>query len=141
MKARSLALLCSATLLAGCSHRPGLDPATSPVVTGERRVTYFVRCESCTAQFTTMPSTERQEVEGSWSRTVAVDARSVSVVSLSVHPTASHRPILRARIEIDGRRVAESGEGGASVDGVTLTAMIQPHAPGGATRVDARRLR
>jgi len=122
----------AATLLGGCAFRPRSEGVASPVVTGQRRVTYSVRCRECTAIFSTAGGAERHDVKGSWSTTVGIDPHTTSIVSLDVMPASSRDRVYRAVIELDGRKVAEGGDdvGSTFSDEVRLTALVAERAPG-----------
>jgi hypothetical protein len=132
MVERWLCGVAAAALLAGCTLRPGTDGVVSPVVTGQRRVTYSVRCRECTAIFSTAEGSGRQAVKGSWSTTVGIDPNRTSIVSLDVMPASRRDRVYRAVIELDGRKVAEAGDdvGSAFSDDVRLTAVVAERAPG-----------
>lgn len=132
MRQGTLFAVLTAALLAGCTLRPSSEGVASPVVTGQRRVTYSVRCRECTAIFSTAAGSEREEVKGSWSTTVGVDPNRTSIVSLDVMPASSRDRVYRAAIEIDGRKVAEAGDdvGSAFSDDVRLTAVVAERPPG-----------
>lgn len=95
----------SILLLGACSNlqmTPHVGGASTETGTGSQ-VQYVVRCLDCSATYTTEEDTETADVEGSWSRTVAVERRSQVALTVTAGSRETH---LEGEIWINERRVA-----------------------------------
>ncbi len=118
-----------AIALTGCAFSPGPGPDRSAGIAAHH-VRYSVMCEACQVTYTTGTDFASEDIKGSWSKTVGISGSVTRAVSLTVTPARTGILVQRARIVIDGRRVAEEGRNSLEAfgDQMTITAMLD--APG-----------
>ena len=118
-----------AIAVTGCAFSPGPGPDRSAGIAAHH-VRYSVMCEACQVAYTTGADFASENIKGSWSKTVEISGSVTRVVSLIVTPARTGILVQRARIDIDGRRMAEEGRNSLEAfgDQVTLTVMLD--APG-----------
>ena len=119
----------TATALAGCAVSGGGGPDGAAGIAAHH-VRYAVMCEACQVAYTTGTAFASEDIKGSWSKTVEISGSVTRVVSLTVTPARTGILVQRARIDIDGRRMAEEGRNSLAAFGDQVTLTVTLDAPG-----------
>lgn len=119
----------TAIALTGCALSPGVRPDDAAGIAGHH-VRYSVMCEACQVAYTTGADFESEDIKGSWSKTVAISGSATRVVSLTVTPARIGILVQRARIDVDGRRMAEEGRDSMAAFGDQVTLTVTLDTPG-----------
>jgi len=113
----------------GCALSPGPGPDRTAGIAAHH-VRYSVMCEACQVAYTTGTAFASEDINGSWSKTVEIGGSVTRVVSLTVTPARTGILVQRARIDIDGRRMAEEGRNTLEAFGDQVTLTVTLGSPG-----------